>query len=75
VQGRVGMGCISLDAYAAELVCLLIRIPAKLKTKIAELAQRQRRSINKQIEFLLASAIKRETAADRGTSAKRAKYE
>ena len=73
MQGRVGMGCISLDAYAAELFAH--SIPAKLKTKIAELAQRQRRSINKQIEFLLASAIKRKTADDRGTSAKRVKYE
>lgn len=62
------------DTKAEERVSLLIRIPAKLKTKIAELAQRQRRSINKQIEFLLDRAIRQETD-DAGTSAKRAKHE
>jgi hypothetical protein len=63
------------DTKAEERVRLLIRIPAKLKTKIAELAQRQRRSINKQIEFLLDRAIRQETGDDVGTSTKRAKHE
>jgi hypothetical protein len=63
------------DTKAEERVSLLIRIPAKLKSKIAELAQRQRRSINKQIEFLLDRAIRQETGDDVGTSAKRAKHE
>jgi hypothetical protein len=63
------------DTKAEERVRLLIRIPAKLKTKIAELAERQRRSINKQIEFLLERAIGQEPADDVGTSAKRSKHE
>ena len=62
------------DTKAEERVSLLIRIPAKLKTKIAELAQRQRRSINKQIEFLLDRSIRQETD-DAVPSAKRAKHE
>jgi len=63
------------ETKTEQRVRLLIRIPAKLKTKIAELAERQRRSINKQIEFLLDRAIRQETADDVGTSAKRAKHE
>lgn len=63
------------DTKVEERVRLLIRIPAKLKSKIAELAQRQRRSINKQIEFLLDKAIRQETGGDLGTSAKRAKHD
>jgi hypothetical protein len=63
------------DTKAEERVSLLIRIPAKLKTKIAELAQRQRRSINKQIEFLLDRAIRQEPGDDTDTSVKRAKHE
>lgn len=63
------------DPKAEERVSLLIRIPAKLKTKIAELAERQRRSINKQIEFLLDRAIRQETGSDLGTSIKRTKHE
>ena len=51
------------------------RIFSSLGPKIAEPAQRQRRSIKKQIEFLLDSATRQETADDRGTSAKRAKHE
>lgn len=60
---------------AEERVSLLIRIPAKLKTKIAELAERQRRSINKQIEFLLDRAIRQEAGGDVGATNKRAKPE
>lgn len=32
---------------------LLIRIPPSLKARLVELAKRERRSLNKQIEFLL----------------------
>lgn len=63
------------ETKVEERVRLLIRIPAKLKTKIAELAQRQRRSINKQIEFLLDKAIRRETGSDVGSSTKRSRDE
>ncbi len=39
---------------------LLIRIPARLKEKLAELAERERRSLNRQIEFLLDRSIRNE---------------
>jgi len=45
---------------------LLIRIPESLKAKLIELAGRERRSLNKQIEFILErslrDAMKNETA-------------
>lgn len=64
------------EIKAEERVRLLIRIPAKLKAKIAELAQQQRRSINKQIEFLLDRAIRQESGGDvAGASTKRAKHD
>jgi hypothetical protein len=63
------------DAAGEERVSLLIRIPAKLKVKIAELAQKQRRSINKQIEFLLDNAIREELGNSLGPSTKRAKHQ
>jgi hypothetical protein len=63
------------DARAEERVSLLIRIPAKLKAKIAELAQKQRRSVNKQIEYLLDRAVSEEAGGDVGTSSKRTKHE
>jgi hypothetical protein len=34
-----------------------LRIPASLKAKLSELAEREHRSLNKQIEFLLEQAI------------------
>jgi len=63
------------DATGEERVRLLIRIPAKLKVKIAELAQKQRRSINKQIEFLLDKAIREEGGGDLKRSTKRTKHQ
>ena len=42
-------------------VRFLMRIPAKLKAKLAELAQREHRSLNRQIEFLLDRSIGGET--------------
>src|SRR5713101_5265244 len=43
-------------------VRLLIRIPASLKTKLAELAEREHRSLNRQIEFMLDRSIREKTA-------------
>ena len=36
---------------------LLIRIPVGLKARLVELAKRERRSLNKQIEFLLEHGV------------------
>ncbi len=41
-------------------VPILIRIPAKLKVKLTELAKQERRSVNQQIEFLLDRATRSE---------------
>lgn len=62
------------DPEPEARVRLLIRIPAALKAKIAELAQRQRRSINKQIEFLLDKSVQEETSGDAGHSAKKSRH-
>jgi hypothetical protein len=37
---------------------VLLRIPAKLKATLTELAEREHRSLNKQIEFLLDRCIR-----------------
>ena len=50
------------------LARLLIRIPAGLKAKIAELAEREHRSLNRQIEFLLDLAIRSESKSDTAQS-------
>jgi hypothetical protein len=63
------------DQRTEARVRLLIRIPAKLKAKIAEIAQRERRSINKQIEFLLDQSIREETRGDVSASGKKARHE
>lgn len=49
-------------------VRLLLRIPANLKAKLVELAQREHRSLNKQIEFLLERAIREQSQAEAGGS-------
>jgi hypothetical protein len=36
---------------------LLIRIPASLKVRLVELAKKERRSLNRQIEFLLETGL------------------
>jgi len=41
------------DPMSDSRVRVLLRIPAKLKEKLTELAEREHRSLNKQIEFLL----------------------
>jgi hypothetical protein len=38
-------------------VRLPLRVPASLKAKLTELAEREHRSLNKQIEFLLERAV------------------
>jgi hypothetical protein len=43
-----------------QLVRLPLRIPASLKQKLLELAEREHRSLNKQIEFLLDRCIREE---------------
>jgi hypothetical protein len=55
-------------------VRLLLRIPASLKTKLAELAEREHRSLNRQIEFMLDRSI-REKAAKEANRSPRSKVE
>ncbi len=45
-------------------VRLPLRIPVSLRDKLAELAQREHRSLNKQIEFVLDRYIGNENAGD-----------
>lgn len=45
---------------------LLIRIPANLKAKLAELAEREHRSLNREIEFLLDRSIREGTETNTG---------
>jgi len=49
-------------------VRLLLRIPASLKTKLAELAEREHRSLNRQIEFMLDRFIREKTAKEANRS-------
>jgi hypothetical protein len=55
-----------------QLVRLPLRIPASLKQKLLELAEREHRSLNKQIEFLLDRCI-REDADSGGRESERAR--
>jgi hypothetical protein len=43
---------------------LLIRIPKSLKAKLAELAEREHRSLNKQIEFILERSLRDEMKSE-----------
>jgi hypothetical protein len=61
--GAIGQGenhtVDSLDHLMSEqLVRLPLRIPASLKQKLSELAEREHRSLNKQIEFFLVRCIR-----------------
>jgi hypothetical protein len=47
-------------------VRLLLRIPASLKAKLAGLAEREHRSLNRQIEFLLDRSIRDKTKGEAG---------
>ena len=49
-----------------QLVRLPLRIPASLKQKLLELAEREHRSLNKQIEFLLDRCIREEADSKTG---------
>ena len=51
-----------------QLVRLPLRIPASLKQKLLELAEREHRSLNKQIEFLLDRCIREEADSKTGES-------
>ena len=46
-------------------VPLLIRIRASLKAKLTELARREHRSVNQQIEFLLESSVQERTTVQK----------
>ena len=46
------------DPINESKVRVLLRIPAKLKARLAELAEQEHRSLNKQIEFLLDRCIR-----------------
>jgi hypothetical protein len=44
-----------------ERVALLLRIRSSLKTRLTELAKREHRSLNQEIEFLLERSLEDET--------------
>jgi hypothetical protein len=52
---------------AEKRIPLLIRIPTHLKAALAELAVREHRSLNQQIEFLLHRAVQAETKPEVAT--------
>jgi hypothetical protein len=58
-------------------VPLLLRIPAGLKAKLTALAEKEHRSLNKQIEFLLERAVqeeaRRETEVHKATGRPKSK--
>ena len=47
-----------LNLMSESRVRLPLRIPASLKAKLTELAERDHRSLNKEIEFMLERAIR-----------------
>ncbi len=49
-----------------ERVSLLIRIPVALKAELTELAKRERRSLNRQIEYLLDRSLRDEKKGQAG---------
>jgi hypothetical protein len=53
-----------------QTVRLLLRIPIGLKTKLAELAETEHRSLNKQIEFMLEQSMKEKTSGEATRSAR-----
>lgn len=46
---------------AETQVRFVLRIPASLKSKLAALAERDHRSLNKEIEFILDTAVNQHT--------------
>jgi hypothetical protein len=47
-------------------VRLLLRMPASLKAKLVELAERERRSLNRQIEFYLERCVREDSKGEAG---------
>jgi hypothetical protein len=45
-------------------VPLLLRIPASLKARLTALAEKEHRSLNRQIEFLLGRAVEEEASTE-----------
>jgi hypothetical protein len=49
---------------AEDRLPLLLRIPAGLKAKLTALAEKEHRSLNKQIEYLLERAVQEESRGE-----------
>jgi hypothetical protein len=56
------------NLMSEQKIRLPLRIPASLKAKLAELAEREHRSLNKQIEFLLDRCIREESNGETSES-------
>ena len=56
-------------------VALLVRVPASLKSRLAELAQYERRSLSKQVELLLERCLQLEGKKGRAIPAKGSRRE
>ena len=56
-SGEIFVGAMS-EPMSESRVRVLLRISAKLKATLTELAEREHRSLNKQIEFLLDRSIR-----------------
>jgi len=52
-QGEIHSTVSNPTLMSEQRVRLPLRIPASLKAKLSEIAEREHRSLNKQIEFLL----------------------
>ena len=66
-RGNENNGC-KPNPMSETRVRLPLRIPVSLKVKLAELAEREHRSLNKQIEFLLDRCVREETNYEKGDS-------
>jgi hypothetical protein len=51
---------ILLLAMTEPRVALLVRVPASLKSRLAEMAKQERRSLSKQVELLLERCLEHE---------------
>ena len=54
-------------------VALLVRVPAGLKSRLAEMAKHERRSLSKQVELLLERCLELESRKGIGMPAKGAR--
>ncbi len=57
-------------AMTEPRVALLVRVPASLKTRLTQMAKRERRSLSKQVELLLERYVELEGQKDRATPTK-----